>query len=127
MSTVSISAGAFGGSAYAGRGSGPVRSHLRMTARGRAVLLILIATPLVVLALVLGTSAGGATATGSSTPLRTVTVLAGQSLWQIAGKVAPTADPRDVIADIMSVNALQSTDVQPGEKLEIPAQYASGN
>jgi LysM repeat protein len=98
-----------------------------MTARGRAVLLTLIATPLVVLALVLGTSAGGATATSSSTRLQTVTVLAGQSLWQIAGKVAPNADPRDVIADIMSVNALQSTDVQPGEKLEIPAQYASGN
>jgi len=127
MSTASISAGTFAGSAYAGRRSDPVRSHLRMTTRGRAVLLTLIATPLVVLALILGISAGGATATGSSTPLQTVTVLTGQSLWQIAGKVAPNADPRDVIADIVSVNRLQSTDVQPGERLEIPAQYASGN
>jgi LysM repeat protein len=100
----------------------PARSHLRVTRRGRAVLLGLIATPLVVVALVAGINAGGATATGSA-PLSTVTVASGETLWQVATQVAPKADPRDVIADILSVNKLASTDLQPGEKLLIPAQY----
>jgi LysM repeat protein len=100
----------------------PVRSRLRMTRRGRAVLLGLVATPLVIIALVAGINAGGATATGSA-PLSTVTVTAGETLWQVATQIAPKADPRDVIADILSVNKLASTDLQPGEKLKIPAQY----
>jgi Tfp pilus assembly protein FimV len=99
------------------------RSHLRMTRRGRAVLLGLVATPLVVIALVAGINAGGATATGSA-PLATVTVTSGETLWQVATQVAPKADPRDVIADILSVNTLASSDLQPGEKLRIPAKYS---
>jgi LysM repeat protein len=94
-----------------------------MTARGRAVLLTLVATPLVVIALYFGINAGGATATSSSAPLSTITVSQGQTLWQLARQLAPTADPRDVIADVMSVNRLTSTNVQPGQKLAIPAQY----
>jgi LysM domain len=104
--------------------SAPVRrSHLRMTKRGRAVLLTLVASPLVVVALVFGINAGGATATSSSTPLAKVTVVGGETLWSLAKQVAPNADPRDVVADIMSVNRLTSADIQPGEQLAIPAQY----
>jgi nucleoid-associated protein YgaU len=99
------------------------RSHLRMTARGRAVLLVLVAIPVIAIALAFGLSAGGATATGSSVPLSTVTVQPGQTLWQLATKVAPQSDPRDVINDIMSVNRLATATIQPGEKLEIPAKY----
>ncbi len=117
MSAISITAAGFGG-----RSAG--RSRLRMTARGRAVLLVLIAIPVVAIALVLGLSAGGATATSSSTPLSTVTVQPGQTLWQLATKIAPQSDPRDVINDIMSVNRLATAALQPGEKLEIPAKYS---
>ena len=99
------------------------RSHLRMTKRGRAVLLSLVATPIVIAALAFGISAGGATATSSSTPLAKVTVVGGESLWGLAKQIAPNADPRDVIADIISVNRLGSADIYPGEQLSIPAQY----
>jgi hypothetical protein len=99
------------------------RSRLRMTARGRAILLTLVATPLVVAALAFGINAGGATATNSSTPLARVTVVGGETLWSLAKQIAPSADPRDVVADIMSVNRLSSADIQPGEQLAIPAQY----
>jgi LysM repeat protein len=98
--------------------------RLRMTKRGRAVLLVLIATPLVIIALLAGTNAGGANAGSHSTPLASVTVAGGQTLWQLAREIAPSSDPRDVVADIMSTNHLQSADVQPGDKLEIPAQYS---
>jgi LysM repeat protein len=100
------------------------RSHLRMTARGRAVLLTVVAVPLVITALAFGLNAGSATGTSSSTPLQTVTVVGGETLWGLAEQIAPKADPRDVIANIMSVNQLATADIQPGEKLEIPAQYS---
>ena len=95
-----------------------------MTKRGRAVLLTLIAGPLVVVALALGINAGGATATNSSTPLAKITVVNGETLWAVARQIAPGSDPRDVISDIMSVNRLSTADIYPGEQLSIPAQYS---
>jgi hypothetical protein len=99
------------------------RSHLRMTGRGRAVLLTLVAIPLVIAALVFGINAGDATATRSSTPLAKITVVNGETLWSVAKQIAPAADPRDVIADVISVNNLNSADIYPGEQLSIPSQY----
>jgi LysM repeat protein len=98
-------------------------AHLRMTARGRSVLASVVAAPLVVAALAFGLNAGGATATSSSTPLATVTVTSGETLWQVARHLAPNADPRDVVADLMDVNQLTTADIVPGEQLKIPAQY----
>ncbi|MDQ1575751.1 MAG: hypothetical protein QOH55_901 [Microbacteriaceae bacterium] len=85
------------------------------------------AVPLVVGALFLALNSGGAVATDTSSavPFRYVTVQSGQSLWSIAAGVAPSADPRDVIADIVSLNQLQSAIVTPGQRVAIPAQYAS--
>ena len=100
------------------------RSHLRMTARGRAVLLTILATPLVVAALAFGLNAGAANGTASSTPLQKVTVVGGETLWGLAHEIAPKADPRDVIANIMAVNQLHTADIQPGEQLSVPAQYS---
>jgi hypothetical protein len=99
------------------------RSHLRMTRRGRTVLLTVFAAPLVIAALVVGIGAGSATATSSSSPLATITVVGGETLWGVARQIAPNADPRDVVADIISVNRLNSADIYPGEQLSIPAQY----
>ncbi|WP_255546651.1 LysM peptidoglycan-binding domain-containing protein [Glaciihabitans sp. dw_435] len=103
------------------------KSHLRITARGRAVLLTLVTTPLVVGALLLAINSGGAIATdsGSATPLETVTVFAGESLWQLAEDIAPNSDPRDVIADIVSLNQLDSSSVHPGQQLDVPAKYSN--
>jgi LysM repeat protein len=99
-------------------------THLRITARGRAVLLSLLALPLVATALIVGLGAGAANGSSSSTPLTKVTVVGGETLWGLAHEIAPNADPRDVIAGIMAVNQLKSADIQPGERLSIPAQYA---
>ena len=54
-----------------------------------------------------------------------VSIAPGQSLWQLAEQVAPQADPREVVADILSLNQLRSADVQPGQELAIPLQYGS--
>jgi LysM repeat protein len=71
--------------------------------------------------------AGGAqassqhSATGSAyRGLTRVVVRPGQTLWAIAARAEPTADPRAVIQQIMEVNAISSPDVQPGELLWVP-------
>jgi len=102
--------------------------RLRITRRGRAVLTLLIAVPVAIGAAVAGVGALGAAAgTHSGTAaFEYVTVEPGESLWQLAESVAPNADPRDVIAGILNLNDLSSGEVQPGQRLAIPAQYANG-
>lgn len=120
MSTISIAAPAVR----------PVRTatRLRLTARGRRVLLALIALPL---ATGIGFAAiGGGTAiasgeTAATTSFATVTVMPGDTLWSIAQSVAPGADPRAVIGDIRRLNALGSASLQIGQELAIPADYSS--
>jgi hypothetical protein len=99
--------------------------HLRITRRGRAVLTLLIAIPLAIGAAVTGVGAIGAAAGthSGSTSFQYVTVEPGESLWQVAQSVAPGADPRDVVADILNLNDLSSGEVQPGQRLAIPTRY----
>ncbi|GAA2233289.1 LysM peptidoglycan-binding domain-containing protein [Herbiconiux moechotypicola] len=102
-------------------------TRLRITARGRRVLAALIALPIVA---ALGTAAllgGGAAIAGadsSTTSFEYVTVTGGQTLWGIAETLAPEADPRDVIAEIMSLNQLTESSVQPGQRIAIPTHLA---
>ena len=53
-----------------------------------------------------------------------VTVQSGDSLWSVAERIAPNADPRDVIADVVSLNGLESAVVSPGQQLAVPTKYA---
>ncbi|HEV7743267.1 MAG TPA: LysM peptidoglycan-binding domain-containing protein [Pseudolysinimonas sp.] len=101
-------------------------ARLRLTSRGRMVFGTLAAIPVVAIAVSLGIGAGGAHATldSGSTTFEYISVAPGQSLWQLAEQVAPQADPREVVADILSLNNLESGDVQPGQELAIPAEYA---
>lgn len=104
-------------------------TRLRMTVRGRRALALLVATPVLAAASlagvgVLGDALAGAVAssTTGAASFETVTVMPGQSLWQIAQTVAPAADPRDVIAEIEMLNGIGGA-IQPGEQLAIPSQY----
>jgi hypothetical protein len=109
--------------------------RLRLTSRGRFVFGTLVAIPLIAIALLVGPNVIGAQATGATTGTTTgataetsfeyVSIAPGQSLWQLAEQVAPQADPREVVADILTLNNLRSGDVQPGQKLAIPARYSS--
>ncbi|MCK6081873.1 LysM peptidoglycan-binding domain-containing protein [Microbacterium sp. EYE_5] len=105
------------------------RTRLRITTRGRRVLAGLVAVPAVV-ALGIGIlSGGGALASGepgaSAQSFETVTVLPGDSLWTIAQDVAPSYDPRDVVDDIVRLNALSSSVVDAGQSIAIPAEYSA--
>ncbi|MEO6309482.1 MAG: LysM peptidoglycan-binding domain-containing protein [Leifsonia sp.] len=99
-------------------------TRLRLTRRGRIVFSTMAALPLVAAAFVVALNGGAAAAANSGTLGATsfdyVTVSSGQSLWQLAETIAPEADPRDVIADIVSLNQLSSADVEPGQLLALP-------
>lgn len=103
-------------------------SHLRLTKRGRAVFTTLAALPLVIAAFVFAINGGGAQASLESTvqpgvEYTYVTIAPGQSLWSIAEEVAPTADPRDVVNDILEFNGMSSAELFPGQSLALPTQY----
>jgi hypothetical protein len=97
------------------------QTRLRLTRRGRVVVTALAALPLVLGVLV---GSGGAIAGiddgTSSATFDTMVVGAGDSLWEIAVAIAPTADPRDVIHEIMRLNGLRDAVVQPGQRLALP-------
>ncbi|TLM84968.1 LysM peptidoglycan-binding domain-containing protein [Pseudarthrobacter sp. NamE2] len=101
---------------------------LRLTRRGKVVL---IGIPMMLLAALLLSLAGffNSPAKASDapedlavTPTVTVTVQPGESLWAIAGSVAPGRDARDVVAEIVQLNNLSEGTVLPGQQLYIPTR-----
>lgn len=100
---------------------------LRLTKRGRVVFTTLAAIPLVIGVAVVGLSAGGAAANteAAGATFTYITVDPGESLWQLAESIAPDADPRDVIAEIMNLNQLSTAGIEPGQRLAIPERYTA--
>lgn len=105
-------------------------TRLRLTTRGRRVLAALAATPAVAALGIAVISGGGALASSEAGApaggYETVTVMSGESLWSIAQDIAPQADPRDVVDEIVRLNALGAGQVDAGQTLSIPAQYSDG-
>lgn len=105
-------------------------TRLRLTVRGRRVLALLASIPAVIALSIAILSGGGALASGEGgAPAGTfaeVTVMPGDTLWSIAETVAPDADPRDVVDAIMRLNALPSGSLMAGQRLSLPAEYATG-
>jgi LysM domain len=103
---------------------GPVR----LTRRGRVVVGGLAVAVAVAVAFLLSlTLAGGALASSHGAAgagyrgMHRVVVEPGQTLWSIATAAAPSADPRQVVAQIMSVNSLSGAGIYAGEQLWVPA------
>ena len=109
-------------------GARPARTRVRLTRRGRIVIagLAIVGMMLVAaLAWLAGTAkadaaGGGAPSSAVYHSLRPVIVMPGQSLWSIATQYEPGSDPRSVIQEIIDINALNGTSVQPGERLWLP-------
>lgn len=92
---------------------------LRLTARGRAVLVALAFA----LAAAVGVGAGLAFPAAEPMPeqVQSVTVGPGESLWTIASEVAADGqDVRVVIDQIMTLNNLSASTVHAGAELTVP-------
>jgi hypothetical protein len=100
---------------------------LRLTRRGQVVIAVLaVVLAAVVITIVAMAAPGGAQAANHGHAgagyqgMRQIVVRSGQTLWSIAAKVEPSADPRLVISQIMTVNAMTSPVIKAGELLWVP-------
>jgi len=97
-----------------------VQAQVRLTRRGRlAVVLSLLALLVVGFSMAGHVSSQAASATGVQ-HARTVTVQPGESLWAVAVRIAPHADPRLVVARIAQINHLPGAEVYAGQQLVVP-------
>ncbi|MEY3408090.1 MAG: hypothetical protein RL038_1151 [Actinomycetota bacterium] len=97
----------------------------RLNKRGKLVVGGLLSTLLAGVFFTISAFFGGvvqaAEPNAESYEFRTIVVAPGDSLWQIADDVAPTADPREVIDLIVAVNELdKSAHLQVGQTLLVP-------
>lgn len=100
---------------------------LRLTRRGRVVLMIVLAAAAGVLLLAAHASLGqaprggaGASAGMASAGAATATVQPGDTLWSIAQRVEPSRDPRAVVDELTKLNRLSGTaSLSPGQTLKL--------
>ncbi len=96
---------------------------IRLTRRGRVVvaLLVLAAVLAALLSgLVVGSGRASADPSGRPLPVTYRMVLPGETLWSIAGEVAPGQDRRETIARIVELNDMASAGVLAGQRIALP-------
>lgn len=97
------------------------RSQVRLTRRGRVVVLL----AALLLAFVVGVVvAAGSVATGEAgtpEPTRVITVGSGDTLWAIAADLADDGDVRAMMQRIESLNAMDGGMLTAGQRLVVPA------
>ena len=104
----------------------PVSAPLRLTRRGRIVLVILAAVLATAAITVASMALSGAQAANHGRPgggyagMHQIVVQPGQTLWSIASRAEPSADPRQVIQEIMTANSMAGQTVQAGQLLWVP-------
>ncbi len=97
---------------------------LRLTRRGRAVLvgvpLVLLVAALVLLASSMTAPAKAGDEVGHPADTVSVNVAPGETLCSLAREFAPDRDPRDVVSEIVELNGLRSSVVQAGQAVALP-------
>ena len=106
------------------RGSAAPSMHGgRLTRRGRLVMSA--AWVVLVIVGVLGVVRPWVAAEGPGevSDQATVRIVPGDTLWDVAGRVAPEADRREVVTAIVELNDLSSAgDIRPGDRLRLPSE-----
>ena len=99
-------------------------TRLRLTVRGRRLLIALVVIPAVLALLWAMFNGGGADASNTQfgNTLSYITVDTNDDLWQIAQREAPQADTREYVDAIISLNHLQG-EIQPGQRLALPSGF----
>lgn len=101
------------------RGGRPARAHgVRLTRRGRAAVVAVAVVALT--GLWLGARAAASERAGAREAYRTVTVHPGDTLWEIATRYTPDADPRVTVHRIIDLNGLPGPAIQVGQRLALP-------
>ncbi|HSO03550.1 MAG TPA: LysM peptidoglycan-binding domain-containing protein [Candidatus Limnocylindrales bacterium] len=103
--------------------------ELRLTRRGRLARTPALIAVLLLLAVSVADVVGTGRALAADTPTpsqvstQSVVVESGDSLWGIAVRTAPDADPREVVTRIRELNGMRSNLIQPGQVLLVPSGF----
>jgi len=95
-------------------------STVRLTRRGRVVIVFATLALLVLAGFTLGRASSQAAGPAAHRPLPTVTVAPGETLWQIAARVDPSGDRRALVDQIEALNHLHDGRVVAGQQLRLP-------
>ncbi len=90
---------------------------MRLTRRGRLVVLIASVAAVLGLAFL---AASASTASSHAERTHVVTVVPGQTLWDISARAAGGGDIRSMMTHIEAINHLGSTSLQAGQHLRVP-------
>jgi LysM domain len=102
---------------------GPAAGPIRLTRRGRIVVRVgsaVLALLMVICGVLLLDRTAVAGPQSHPIPVSYRVVLPGETLWQIAGEVAPRADRRSTVARIIELNALPGAAVSAGQRIAVP-------
>lgn len=96
-------------------------SGMHLTRRGRIVLLLAAIAAIVLMGITFGDSTVATNHAGTPAAIQTITVKAGETLWQIAVSANPSGDIRQTVDDIMKLNSLPSAaGLQMGREIAVP-------
>ena len=101
------------------RGSQP---SVRLTRRGRLVILALFVGLMFAALTVLGGHSAATGEAGEPVQTRTVVVGPGDTLWGIASEIAEPGEVRAVMHHIEELNALSSSSLMLGQELAVPVE-----
>lgn len=96
------------------------RSSVRLTRRGRVVVLMASLALVLLAGFFLGSVAVGTNEAGQAPATEIVMVEPGQSLWSIASDLTDSGDVRTTMREIERLNALDTVALSAGQKLRVP-------
>ena len=103
-------------------GCGAPEARIRAPRLTRAVRLA--AAAAVTLAVVGGVGwMGQAASSGVPAEITLTRVGAGETVWDVAQRVAPTSDQRAVVERIRQLNGMANSAIQPGQQLQVPDEH----
>jgi hypothetical protein len=95
--------------------------HVRLTRRGKVVVLTAALLVVAVLVVMFGSSTMASDHAGTPQQTTTVRVLPGHTLWQIASDANPNGDIRATVDDIVRLNSLPNASaLQMGSEIAVP-------
>lgn len=102
------------------RPAAPARpAPIRLTRRGRIVVVLFLSAVLLVAGWFVSRAVAAAATTGSPAA-PSVVARPGDTLWSIAVRTRPNADPRVTVGRIIDANGLATPVLQPGQRLILP-------
>ena len=99
----------------------PSAPHVRLTRRGKVVVLTLAIVAISILAVVFGQASTATDVSGTPPETASVRVLPGHTLWQIAADANPDGDIRATVDEIIELNSLPNASaLQMGSEIAVP-------